>query len=314
MLDFNIGQLISLGDLELALDYINNREIIGDDIKKKLGKKEVVKQEETVQESVKAEDKLEVAMQTTAAVEEVTVEDELEVEGDIEEDDFEVEGDIEDEDDIEVGGDIEEDDFDVEGDIEIEDDTEDEYEMNIEEEEPVKREEYKANVVKPAAQQFSGNVQQQTDVKIQSKADNVVSIEAHRHTKLVSDAVRPTNAYNQLAKTSDKKLESHRKVVIPVNRSGGVRAHQQVESRYRQVENNTQRLEPNYNQSKIDLYSSMDEKALYREVRKFLEERNVRKAPVERSVVEKEFGKENIDKLIKRGYLVCIGRGITIGM
>lgn len=300
MLDFNVGQLISLGDLELALDYINNREIIGDDIKKKLGKKEPVKKEEAVQESVKAEEKPELSMQTAVAVEEVTAEDELEVEGDIEEDDFEVEGDIEDEDDIEVVGDIE-----------IEDDTEDEYEIDIEEE-PVKREEYKANVVKPAEQQFSGSVQQQTNVRLQPKVDNVVSMEAHRHMK--SETTRPINSHSQSVKTLDKKLEPQKKAVIPVNRSEGIRAYQQVESRHRQVENNTQRLEPNYNQSKIDLYSSMDEKALYMEVRKFLEERNVRKAPVERKVVEGVFGKENIDKLIKRGYLICIGRGITIGI
>ena len=73
------------------------------------------------------------------------------------------------------------------------------------------------------------------------------------------------------------------------------------------------RREVNADASRISMYSAMDERALYKEVKKFLRSRHVAKAPVDRKIVEAEFGVDNVLKLIKRGYLVSVGRGITIG-
>jgi len=61
-------------------------------------------------------------------------------------------------------------------------------------------------------------------------------------------------------------------------------------------------------------YSNMDDAALYSEIRNFLIEKGVKKAPVSRDIVEEEFGKSNVLRLIKRSYLVCIGEKITVGI
>ena len=60
-------------------------------------------------------------------------------------------------------------------------------------------------------------------------------------------------------------------------------------------------------------YSQLDTDALYDEVRKFLKKHNVEKKIVDIKILEDEFGKPNIKKLILKSYLISIGKGVTVG-
>lgn len=65
--------------------------------------------------------------------------------------------------------------------------------------------------------------------------------------------------------------------------------------------------------SKIDYYSSLSIDKLYEILAKYLREKGVDKAPVDKSVLVEEFGAGNINKLIVRSYLVPLGAKVTMG-
>lgn len=71
------------------------------------------------------------------------------------------------------------------------------------------------------------------------------------------------------------------------------------------------RTETGYAQS-ID-YASMDIDALYKEVRRFMQEHGVQRNVVDKKVLEEKFGAQNIRKLIIKSYLILIGKGVTVG-
>lgn len=66
-------------------------------------------------------------------------------------------------------------------------------------------------------------------------------------------------------------------------------------------------------QKRIDRYSSMDIDALYKEVRRFMQDSGVSKTTIDRQVLEREFGAANVKKLLLKSYIIIMGRGITIG-
>lgn len=70
---------------------------------------------------------------------------------------------------------------------------------------------------------------------------------------------------------------------------------------------------PIQNGSLYDKYNSLDTDALYDEVRKFMNTHNVGKRIVDVKILENEFGKANIKKLILKSYLISVGKGVTIG-
>lgn len=65
--------------------------------------------------------------------------------------------------------------------------------------------------------------------------------------------------------------------------------------------------------AQYEKYSQLDIDALYAEVRKFLKKHNVEKKIVDIKILEDEFGKPNIKKLILKSYLISIGKGVTVG-
>lgn len=65
--------------------------------------------------------------------------------------------------------------------------------------------------------------------------------------------------------------------------------------------------------TKIEFYSTMEIESLYLEVRKFMSKNNVNKTIINKAILEKEFGSKNISKLILKCYLISTGKGITIG-
>ena len=67
-------------------------------------------------------------------------------------------------------------------------------------------------------------------------------------------------------------------------------------------------------QDKITRYSNMKEKDLFQEVKKFLMEKDIAHNTVDIKILEDEFGKNNIVKLVIGNYLILMGKGVTIGL
>lgn len=60
-------------------------------------------------------------------------------------------------------------------------------------------------------------------------------------------------------------------------------------------------------------YDDMDIDALYRTVRGYIVKNGMSKGLVSRSLLDKQFGKSNVDKLIFKSYLISVGKGVTFG-
>src|SRR5690606_14609887 len=75
------------------------------------------------------------------------------------------------------------------------------------------------------------------------------------------------------------------------------------------IRNNNQTVKPALqnkgvanNLDKITIYSAMDIDALYKEVKKFMIANGVTRSPVDRGLLEREFGAMNIRKLLLKSY------------
>lgn len=64
---------------------------------------------------------------------------------------------------------------------------------------------------------------------------------------------------------------------------------------------------------KTESYDEMTIESLYSHVKKFLVQSGVGKKLIEVSVLNSKFGEANIKRLIKKSYLILIGKGVTIG-
>ena len=65
--------------------------------------------------------------------------------------------------------------------------------------------------------------------------------------------------------------------------------------------------------SEYDLYNHLDIEGLFNVVEEYLIKNNINKTIVELKLLENKFGKQNIKKLILKGYLISLGKGVTIG-
>jgi hypothetical protein len=365
--------VISLGDLELAVDYINNRDVIKDELKKTKNAQsshiEVTSQGSSASPEVAGIQKQEVSEEKEVYEEDIEIDDE-EFEVDDEEfevDDEEIEADEEFEvdaegfevDDEEIA--VEETDDDDIGSIYDEpEDSQDEYEEEEDYVEEVKatptaqvkvepKQQGTASVLSPLdllqkkkglAGQQAGSQQVDRPVQTGQKPNEV------KTAGPVQQPVQPKQVVEQpkqpnLAQTQQKQPRPQGQVVSIKRAQGNIKSSEQptgtlasrVVDNYKHsvdkqvhpvgniqkkdVQNTASKdvssREVNADASRVSMYSAMDEKALYKEVKKFLESRHVAKAPVDRKIVEAEFGVDNVLKLIKRGYLVSVGRGITIG-
>lgn len=66
--------------------------------------------------------------------------------------------------------------------------------------------------------------------------------------------------------------------------------------------------------SRIERYNEMDISTLHKYVKSFLYKNDVSRGPVDITLVEKEFGADNIRLLISKCYIIKIGKGVTIGI
>lgn len=64
---------------------------------------------------------------------------------------------------------------------------------------------------------------------------------------------------------------------------------------------------------KYERYDSLDIDALYKEVRVFLKVHNIEKSIIDTKLLENEFGKNNVKKLLLKAYLIQLGKGVTVG-
>jgi hypothetical protein len=351
--------VISLGDLELAVDYINNRDVIKEELKK-------VKTAQSSPADSKGEQSAFVAGANKAVVN-TPIDNEVkhkeEILEDIEVDDDNVEmneEDIEmDEEDIEIDGEnievdeedmeIDEDGIEVDEDIEIdeselfgdESDSDEEAETDYDEQDSFygddEDEEVEAPVIQskhePKQVQGSNFVLSPLDLLNRKKGSDVVpntsqkqEVKPKQNTPAIQQkpAVEHVQAAQQKPVVQQKPAVSKQvsqtassmavdKSKHSVDRQIHAVDNKPVSGSSRTLDEPAEQKADAGGMSKISMYSAMDEKALYKEVKKFLELRHVAKAPVDRKIVEAEFGVDNVLKLIKRGYLVSVGRGITIG-
>jgi len=65
--------------------------------------------------------------------------------------------------------------------------------------------------------------------------------------------------------------------------------------------------------AEVNIYDTMEIEALYTEVRKFMSSLGVSRSIVDTKTLDDKFGKHNIRKLILKSYLISIGKGVTIG-
>lgn len=63
----------------------------------------------------------------------------------------------------------------------------------------------------------------------------------------------------------------------------------------------------------VNIYDTLEIDALYIEVRKYMEKSGVNKSIVAVKYLNDKFGRHNIKKLILKSYLISIGKGVTIG-
>lgn len=65
--------------------------------------------------------------------------------------------------------------------------------------------------------------------------------------------------------------------------------------------------------SKIEYYSSLDINSLFKEVKAFADKQGLSRKIIDKKVLENQFGRANINKLILKSYLISIGKGVTFG-
>lgn len=65
--------------------------------------------------------------------------------------------------------------------------------------------------------------------------------------------------------------------------------------------------------AEVNIYDTMEIESLYTEVRKFMSSLGVSRSIVDTKTLDDKFGKHNIRKLILKSYLISIGKGVTIG-
>ena len=79
---------------------------------------------------------------------------------------------------------------------------------------------------------------------------------------------------------------------------------------------NTEKVKPVDRQvSDLDInkYSGMEIDELYKYVKSFLIKNNVKSSAIDKSILDKNFGAANINKLIMKSYLILLGKKVTIG-
>lgn len=154
------------------------------------------------------------------------------------------------------------------------------------------------------------------EMDTQTIPESIVDTEEKQETRVAEIEKHKDNTASDNCKNSNSDITSDRHIDKPsisnvssgnnklINRGKGVAKSAQVSKQSVQAVNTTRGTED---------YSAMTIESLYNHVKKFLVQSGVEKKLIEVSVLNDKFGEANIKKLIKKSYLILIGKGVTIG-
>ena len=324
---FNVGVKISLGDMETALDYINDTDIYKNDIEE-LKRQRVNKSESIAEAFETRSDNVSIGTATISledAIEDAIINDEEfedtdddlifdedeEDEGmDFGDDGFEFE-DEDDEDDFDFG-DEEEDEVIVETPKVI---TKSDRELELERQlTELKRAEEERLQREKIEREREERERQQEELARQRERERKLEIELERVKRERDDALRRSREL-----TERKGEVQNEKTIRQSNKSNSyVRDNRSSNNaintspRNDTLKKQAERLVKSENKS-IEYYSSLEIEALWVEVRKFMVSNGVASKLISKSLVEQKFGAQNIKKLYLKGYLIPFGSKLTIG-
>ncbi len=335
MRGFNVGVTVSLGDMELALDYVNNPELFMPDIENIVKSKQTQKEynQEEIQESTAS---TAVLMSDNATLEYVNEEDEDDtdnlddsicIEGDndyFEEDidinEEEIELDLEDEEEIEIElEDEEEIEIDLEDEEEIELDLEEE-QINVKEEKNTKTDSLHENtkiidtrdkVEEGQRNNREAELEKQLRLaleklnnlenKVNNTVDNVKSGQIQKPSNIHQSKTN-TNQHNEQHSINNKGISKTTNII-----------KQPLKNKSRDSQQNATTISNDINNNRLMGYNGMDIDTLYKAVKSYMDRKGVNKSIIDKSVLEAEFGTQNIRKLIVKSYLIVMGKGVTAG-
>lgn len=335
---FNVGVNISLGDMETALDYINNGSVYKDDIEKlRLQRKSVGIT--TVIESNKLMDEEETVLSNGITDESydtsVDYEDNDYDDNDCEDNELFDDEAIEDEeldeelDDEFEGGELEDDDFDSYF------DDEDEYEDD-EDEEVAEYVETVYNTVVKSAREIElerqlEELKRAEEERLRRQREEEAKLEQLRlqeeRERQLEEQIKAVQMNREAAKiNANKTLENGGGTSVKESAKGNVQRGAGGRSRVDSAISNTSNSgasnrgksakhgERLVGKSSVGIdYSSLEIEALWIEVRKFMLSNGVQSKLISKKLVEDKFGASNIKKLYLKGYLIPFGSKLTIG-
>ena len=332
---FNVGVNISLGDMETALDYINNGSVYKDDIEKlRLQRKSVGIT--TVIESNKLMDEEETVLSNGITDESydtsVDYEDSDYEDNDYEDNEIFDDEAIEDEelDDEFEGGELEDDDFDSYF------DDEDEYEDDEDEEEVAEYVETVYNTDVKSAREIElerqlAELKRAEEERLRRQREEEAKLKQLRlqeeRERQLEEQIKAVQMNREAAKiNANKTIENGGGTSVEESAKGNVQrgagGRSRVDSAISNASNSGastrgksakhgERLVGN-SSGGID-YSSLEIEALWTEVRKFMLSNGVQSKLISKKLVEDKFGASNIKKLYLKGYLIPFGSKLTIG-
>lgn len=319
---FNVGVNISLGDMETALDYINDGSIYKEDIEKLRMKRQATKDTTVIELEAEVGIKEPVTLKdyNNDHYEEDTDLNEYDYE-DEEDDDFDSYFDEEDtEEDEEFDFGDEELDFDEEdggyGDEECiseeyNDGTKSERELELErqlselkgaEEKRLKQEKVNQGKLEQL------NLQRERERKLEEKING---IKQQRDEELIKNkGIEAGEGGNNAKETKDRSTKSNKGTVVNGGSTGTSVSNNKPPSSVASGKHGERLV--NANRTGVD-YSILEIDALWAEVRKFMLSNGVQSKLISKKLVEDKFGANNIRKLYLKGYLIPFGSRLTIG-
>ena len=354
MIGFNAGINISLGDIELALDYLQDGDICESDlIAVKSDNKENIIEDKILEPAYAGniadadeedEDDLDFGDESDDYENDEDSEDDdldmddIDFEDEDDEDlDFgdEEEGEFEDDEDLDEFEDDEDLDFgdeeEYEEDSEVDDDLDELFDDEEEENQVVRKDVVKENVVKQESKVIEPTtVKSAREIELEKRLLELEVLAKEKKLMEEREASRQRELELERKLAEAEKLleggvknESNQKVTQNRNAT--------VNSASDNIRNNSSAKERELLQQKQRLarerqlqalqekklkeidYSNLEIDALWKEVRRFMIEQGVQSKLVHKSVVENKFGASNIKKLYLKGYLIPFGSKLTIG-
>lgn len=296
---FNVGVTVSLGDMELALDYLNNKDLFEDNIN--------------------TENRF-----NSLTDNHVDLASTTEISGEDEDDYFE--GSCEDEDDSEEldESNFEEDDDSYFADSEELDDSEESCESTEDDEDDyfdeddTELEAAEAEILVDSTPKSTIKSNTKTDTELEEIKHKLDTLnrqkEAARQLEIKRLQLEAQKAERELAELEKRnKLALQTQMKRSTNELKNTTSMQKEKQPISNIKNEAPVQKQIHTITKEQMYSNMEIDALYNEVKKYLSSRGVKKVAISKEELEKEFGKSNISKLIIKSYLILIGKGVTIG-